>query len=187
MNTITELRQNISQCNRCSLCQNGRSLPFMKSVSRFMGIAEAPGREEIDVAPLVGPAGRKLWEIMKSFGFMRVDFGLINTVQCRPLKLGKNGISLTNGKPTDEQMVKCSVFINKMYEILNPEKIIIFGNYARKMYFDGLSSGVWNDNGKIGYLGSTPVVLAVHPANVIYRGAEGEAKLMEAIKIFKEI
>lgn len=165
----------------CSIRQNGLCCPSYPRPGKYLGIGEAPGQDEVGNAPFVGTAGKYLWKIMREFKLVRNDFALINTIQCRPIRRN------SNGKPTLEQMERCSVYVNKFIEIVKPKKIIIFGAYAKFGYFDGSMKGVIKANGRTRIINGVPSVLSVHPALCIYMREEGKELLRNAIKIFNQL
>jgi DNA polymerase len=55
-------------------------------------VLEAPGKQEVLCGtPVVGKAGKKLWDIAAKYQLYRDNFAIINTVNCRPIDGTKNG------------------------------------------------------------------------------------------------
>jgi len=177
------LDKQVQSCERCILYKNGRAKPYWTEKARFAILGEAPGRDEVvNNTPFIGKAGEKFWSAMESFGLYREDFLIINSVNCRPVKDGKNG------KPTDEQMDVCRMWFRKYLKVLKPSKILTLGSYA---YFTltGNRSIMKDINGVLDYNEEfgTQVVYSVHPAYVIYNPEEGQKMLCESIKCFKGV
>ncbi|MBV9959983.1 MAG: uracil-DNA glycosylase, partial [Acidobacteria bacterium] len=84
---LEELAEQIRVCIKCPLCESRtNAVPGDgKLSSKFMIIAEAPGREEDESGhPFVGAAGRYLDHVLEGTGLDRGDFFITNTVKCRP-------------------------------------------------------------------------------------------------------
>jgi uracil-DNA glycosylase len=176
------LDEQILSCTDCELCKNGRAKPFWSLQSEYLIIGEAPGEEEvINDTPFIGRAGRILWNIMNVYGLYREQFGIINSVNCRPVAGGKNG------KPAYEQTLKCNKWIRKYVHALNPKKILLLGSYAIKIMTNrdgGITANnameeIVHVNGKR-YI----TIKSVHPAYTIYSGSD--MLLRESISKFKE-
>jgi len=177
------LEKQISGCVKCSLYQWGRCLPYWTPFSQYLAIGEAPGKEEIDTEPFVGTAGKKLWEVAGQYGFRKEQFAIINSVQCRPVK------GNSNGKPTKIQCQKCKPWIRKFLRIVDPQKIIFLGNYA-KSFYDDTTAGIIRMNARDAFYYDElhdkdyPVIFSVHPSVCIYEGEKGEKLLSNSFKAF---
>lgn len=180
------LGDQISECKNCMLHEGGKSLPYWTPISCYIIIGEAPGKEEVDTEPFIGSAGKRLWESMSEFGYRKEQFAIINSVQCRPVKGGRNG------KPSKKQCQRCYPWIRKFIKIIEPEKILILGNYAMATMLGGEPKGITSVNGNekviYGYEpGNIPAVLSVHPAVCIYNGEDGKKDLLHAIENFSKV
>jgi len=189
---LTLLDEQIQQCKLCNLHTNGRAKPYWTNTSRYGIFLEAPGKEEvIQNTPVVGTAGKKLWQILHDAGFERNDFLIVNSVNCRPMVDNKNG------KPTLEEMKHCSDYVRKYIRIVKPTKMLIMGKYAiesfnRIMGGDILPTGsIVENNGKTVFLSifdiKVHLVVSVHPSYSIYQPESGMKALRHSIEIFKGI
>ena len=183
------LDEHIQRCKKCSrLRPNGIAIPYWNIESKYLGLAEAPGGEEVECkTPLVGDAGKKWEKEIKRLGFKRKDFVLINSVQCRPV-VGKR-----NGKPTFEEMINCKFWVNKYIEVSRPEKILAMGNYAVYSLFGTGNSlgGIMASSGKfIGNYGKIPVYACIHPASLLYHNQSSDSGVKflfrKSLRNFKE-
>lgn len=184
------LDEQILSCKRCSLHEQSvpggvRCKPYWTRNSEYVIVGEAPGREEVrDGTPFVGQAGSYLWDaIYRILGIHRDSFAIINSVNCRPTD------GFRNLKPTSEQQKMCYQWIRKFIKVVEPEKMLILGNYAMGTML-GRNTGIIRMNGVDGTLKEfdrLPYVISVHPAFCIYNRDEGPQKLEEAIKAFKEL
>ena len=177
----------MSECKLCpNVRRNGQCLPYWTPFSEYLIVGEAPGRDEVNAEPFVGVTGKKLWQIMAELGLRKEQFGIINTIQCRPMVGNKNG------KPYVDDIENCYPWIRKFIKILQPEKGILFGNYAKSLY-DGKYSGILYRNSYKAKIRidtdyeDLDVILSVHPSMMIYKGAEGVDLITKSIEEFKRL
>jgi DNA polymerase len=153
--------------------------------SRYVIVGEAPGKQEVvENTPFIGMAGEILWStINKITGLFRADFAIINSVNCRPTD------GMRNLKPERGDQYACKQWIRKFLKVIEPEKVLILGNYAMGTML-GKHSGIVvlnATNGNLKDYKNVPFVISVHPAYTIYNHDEGLQKLEEAIEKFKEV
>lgn len=132
--------------------------------ARLVLIGEAPGYEEEKQAePFVGPAGRKLDDILKAMGLPRDEVYLTNIVKNRPAMARQ---ATNNRKPTAAEMQAWMPFVKAEIEILAPACIIALGATAA----EGLLAtgqpvatlrGHWHD------FQGTPVRVTYHPSYLL--------------------
>jgi len=126
-------------------------------------------------------AGEILAEYMAKYGFRKEQFLIINSVNCRPVDGNKNG------KPTPREVSVCHSWVRKYLKVVQPEKVLILGNYAKGSMKHGYS-GILSNNGTVmssRVLYDTMEVLYVHPAYCIYNKEDGRKKIDYAINKFK--
>jgi DNA polymerase len=180
------LDEQILNCKRCGLHNGGRCKPYWTTRSRYAIVGEAPGSlEVVENTPFIGMAGQVLWgTINKITGLFRADFAIINSVNCRPTDGSKNL------KPDKGDQYACKQWIRKFLKVIEPEKVLILGNYAMGTML-GRHSGIVKYNATEGLLNSyfknVPFVISVHPAYTIYNKDDGLQKLEEAIEKFKDV
>ena len=173
----------ISECTECSLHTGGHVKPYWTPMSMHVAIGEAPGAMEVvNNEPFVGKAGEILGESMSKVGFRKEEFLFINSVNCRPTDGSKNS------KPSLLQVDICRKWMRKYIKVINPDKIIGFGNFARGS-LTGHYSGIVKYNGHIEriYPYNRRAVFSVHPAYCIYDQKNGVEKLDYAIERFKNL
>jgi len=158
------LSAGITRCKKCTrIRKNGIAVPFWSGSAKYISLAEAPGKDEVEQGtPLVGSAGQ-MWERMiKKYGFERADFILINATQCRPLNGSRNG------KPTREEVETCSFWVSQFIMASGLKHIVAFGNYAMQSLFDE-GIGIKSKCGSRRLYGhGIKVYPCVHPASLIY-------------------
>jgi DNA polymerase len=184
------LTDQIGQCKLCNLYFGGRCKPWFTKKSRFVIVGEAPGRQEVvENTPFIGMAGNWLWSTIKLVtGYDRQDFAVINSVNCRPT----DPDGRRNLKPQVEHMSQCKKWVRKFIKVMEPEKLLILGNYAMNSIL-GRPSGILKVNSSDGrfmndeFLKGLPYVVSVHPAYCIYNSEEGPGLLKESISKFQII
>lgn len=174
-------------CNRCRLRSNGMAKPLWNPFNRYAIIGEAPGYNEVKGGePFIGQAGEILTDNLADLGYKRSDFLIINSVNCRCIKDGTNA----NGKPTRSQLHACQDWLRKYLKVVNPEKILCLGNYA-KYYFTESYEGIMSQRGVFRQYKldddsrSYPVLFTVHPAFLIYQ-EERIKELREDLELFRK-
>lgn len=136
--------------------------------ARVMLIGEAPGyEEERKREPFVGPAGRKLDDILKAMGIPREDVYISNIVKFRPATQNQ---TTNNRKPTPEEMESCMPLIAREIAIIRPEVIVALGGTAAEGLLK-LQGTVGSMRGKWHALDSTPVRVTYHPSYLLQSGA----------------
>jgi uracil-DNA glycosylase family 4 len=180
------LDKQVSSCTSCGLHDNGTAIPYWTPYSRYAIIGEAPGANEVrQQTPFVGASGEILTSALEKYKFESKDFLIVNTVQCRPVR------GNTNGKPNEAQIKECQRHLRRYLKIVNPEKILCLGNYA-KYIFTGNYYGILKERGsfnehRIENDGTVfPVLFTIHPAYCIYNREDGTGLLERDIKLFKE-
>lgn len=180
---LLELLDNqIVECVACTLFHNGRCKPYWTPESKYAMVLEAPGKTEIEEnIPVIGTAGRHLWDMAEYFGYKREDFLIINSVNCRPVVGNKNG------KPTYFQTELCRVWVRKYLKVFKPEKMIIFGAYALFTLLN--KNGIMKESGSVEFDEEfdTPIAKSIHPAMIIYNKTRGKQMLYDGFQAFKEI
>lgn len=80
---LTLLDGQVQSCTQCNLHVGGRAKPYWTNRSMCGLFLEAPGKEEvIQNTPVVGAAGKKLWQELHNVGLEREDFLIVNSVNC---------------------------------------------------------------------------------------------------------
>jgi uracil-DNA glycosylase len=187
-NNIETLQNLIQKCERCGLYKNGRAMPFIdfKYYKDVVMVFEAPGGKEKDMnTPVVGMAGQKLWSIAQEYNMYRENFAIINSVNCRPIKVNEETKRISNGKPTYEELKACKPFVEAFIRLLNPKLIVAFGGYAIKSFlYEDIS--VKRIAGEIKQIEISKykynMLCNVHPASLHY-DAENMEKFRKAMKV----
>ena len=132
--------------------------------AKLMIIGESSGGEEEDKngRPFMGPAGKKLNELIEKVGIDRDECFIINVIGCKP----------TDDK-TPQQLIEwancCKDNFLSKTDGCNPEVIITLGNAARYVV-TGKEEGIQKEHGiqeKWGRFPNATIVSTVHPAAIL--------------------
>lgn len=124
VDTLDQLAQEITQCQRCELRMNATQpvCGHGEVGARYMIIGESPGREEDEAGvPFIGKAGRKLDKLLELADIDINDCFITNTIRCRPLQ---------NRDPKKNELSACREFLEREIAVVKPKTIISVGRYA---------------------------------------------------------
>ena len=141
--------------------------------ARLMLVGEAPGHEEERrQEPFVGPAGRKLNDILKAMGLSREEVYISNIVKFRPSTPRQ---TTNNRKPTPEEMASCLPFVMKEIEIVKPDCIVALGGTAAEglLKLEG-SVGSMRENWHA--VDGIPARVSYHPSYLLQSGSGNDVK-----------
>ncbi|MFD2257640.1 uracil-DNA glycosylase [Luteolibacter algae] len=141
--------------------------------ARIMLVGEAPGyNEEKETEPFVGPAGKKLNDILKAMGIKREDVYISNLVKFRPSMPRQ---TTNNRKPTPEEMAACLPLVMAEISVVKPEIIIALGGTAAEGLI-GLQGSVGSMRGKWHEVSGVPTRVTYHPSYLLQSGASNQIK-----------
>lgn len=181
------LDKEILKCTACGLHTNGRCKPFWTNEYQgYFICGEAPGKNEVETnEPFIGTAGNKLWECAGKFGIKKEQCFIINSANCRPVNGNKNG------KPTELQRDRCREWIRKYFKVLQPNKVLLLGNYAMHTFVNEWGIMQKYDENLLTnesvYGINVNIIRSVHPSMCIYQGDAGKNKLLKSLELYYEI
>jgi len=159
MNKEKELKRisgEIKRCKKCILWKTRKNAVPGEGPSdaRIIAIGQAPGaNEDMTGRPFIGRAGKLLTQLLESAGVDRNKIFITSPVKCFPPK---------NRKPTKEEISFCLPYLKRQIKAINPQKIILLGNIALKLFFPEKKMkdfrGKWITQDKIKYF------VSYHPA-----------------------
>jgi len=168
------LRAPVLACRACPLRKEASTpVPLEGGTLNVMIVCEAPGKvEDREGRPLVGPAGRLLFEQMEAAGLRREYFYLANAVRCWPSK---------SGRPSMKQVDECSKHLRAEMERVQPCLVLAAGNMARYA-FTGEKAGIMSHNAELAWSERYGcfVLFTIHPSAVL-RDKGNAPMLREAI------
>lgn len=185
---LDKIEENAKKCTKCELSKTRNNVVFGEGNKNadILIIGEAPGfNEDREGRPFVGKAGKFLDELFESAGIKRSDVYIANILKCRPPK---------NRNPTSEEIKKCTPYLDKQIELLNPTVICTLGNFSTKYILEkfGLEKeiqGISKLHGKVLRIntikGLIKIIPVYHPAVAVYN-ANMKDILTKDFKIVKE-
>jgi DNA polymerase len=145
--------------------------------TKLVIVGEAPGEKEDNSGiPFVGPAGKKLNEILQKVGIERNSVYICNVVKCRPPG---------NRNPADFEMKQCGRYLKAQISIIKPEAILTLGNIATG-FFLNIDGGITRLRGKMFRYEHIKIFPTFHPSYILIHPEE-EDKVYDDIKRLKEM
>ena len=93
---------------------------------RFALVGEAPGATEDETGrPFVGRSGALLDQLLDEAGLSRAEAAVLNIVKCRPPG---------NRTPKAPEVARCSGWLNRQLELLDPPAVMALGLSAAKWF-----------------------------------------------------
>ena len=162
---LDKIKNSVLKCKKCSLHKTKNCYVFGEGFinAKVMFIGEAPGKNEDDLGrPFVGRAGKIFDEMLGSINLNRDDVYISNILKCRPPR---------NRNPLSIEIKKCSEYIDKQIDIINPQIIVLLGRIAISYIFEKFELPFEKINmihGKIYSKNDLKIIPIYHPAAVIY-------------------
>ncbi len=129
--------------------------------ANIMLIGEAPGAEEDKAGkPFVGAAGILLNRMLNAIDLKREDIYITNIIPWRPPN---------NRTPTNDEILLCLPFVQKIIEIIKPKLILLLGATSAKAILNSNLSiaklrGEWHEYQSINYKEKVNCLVTYHPA-----------------------
>lgn len=159
--TLSEIREELGDCTRCSLCETRKSIVFGEGNprARLVFVGEGPGRDEdIQGRPFVGRAGQLLTKIIQAMKLERKDVYICNVVKCRPPG---------NRNPEPDEVASCEPFLAKQIESINPEIIVCLGSVATGLMLKLKNFKMGQLRGTFHQYGNSKLMITYHPAALL--------------------
>lgn len=156
----TELQQEVSVCQRCSLCETRTQTVFGSGNQRadWMLIGEAPGQnEDLEGQPFVGKAGQLLTEMIRALGLKREQVYIANVLKCRPPG---------NRDPKAEEVAACADYLHRQIELVEPKIILAIGRIAAQNLLK-TQEPLAKLRGVVHHLQNKPLIVIYHPAYLL--------------------
>ncbi|MEO0650972.1 MAG: uracil-DNA glycosylase, partial [Planctomycetota bacterium] len=159
---LDALEASVAACRACGLCETRNRTVFAdgRASARVMFVGEAPGADEDrQGVPFVGRAGQLLSDIItKGMGLRRPDEVYIaNVLKCRPLG---------NRDPEPEEKRRCTPFLRRQIELVDPQVIIPLGRHAAQ-HLLASDAPMGRLRGRVHRLDGRAVVPTYHPAYLL--------------------
>jgi uracil-DNA glycosylase len=160
------LRQTVSGCTACGLCESRRQTVFGvgHEQASVMIIGEAPGeQEDREGEPFVGRAGQLLDRMLSPIGLTRGEAEassqvfIANVLKCRPPG---------NRNPLPAEVAQCEPYLMRQIALVKPRIIIAMGRFAAQSLLK-TSEPIGRLRGRLHEVQGKPVVVTYHPAYLL--------------------
>jgi len=156
-----ELRQAVSECRACGLCERRTTTVFGVGDPQpdWLIVGEAPGeQEDLQGEPFVGQAGKLLDNMLRAIGLDRQrKVYIANVLKCRPPG---------NRNPEPAEVAQCEPFLRRQVELLRPRIIVAMGRFAVQSLL-GSTEPIGRLRGRVHQYQGVPVVVTYHPAYLL--------------------
>src|ERR1700751_243521 len=122
--TLLSVREDLGECTRCNLHKTRNKIVFGdgSAKAQLVFVGEGPGADkDAQGLPFVGRAGKLLTQMIEAMGLQRSDVYICNVVKCRPPG---------NRQPESDEVQKCSPFLFRQLDVLQPKVIVCLGATA---------------------------------------------------------
>lgn len=141
--------------------------------AEIMLIGEAPGyHEEKEQEPFVGPAGKKLDDILKAMGIRREQVYISTLVKFRPSMPRQ---TTNNRKPSPAEMAACLPLVMAEISIIQPKLILALGSTTAEGLL-GLEGSIDSMRGTWHDFSGIPARVTYHPSYLLQAGGSNQAK-----------
>ncbi len=164
-----KFKEGIKGCEKCKLHENRTQIVIGDGTKEadILFVGEAPGRQEDKKGrPFVGRAGNLLDKLLEGIGLDREKVYITNIVLCRPPN---------NRDPEEEEIEKCTNYLDKHIDLVDPEVIVPLGSFATSYILDkydldgGSISSIHGEVYSVSNLqGQFKIVPQYHPAAALY-------------------
>jgi len=167
-----ELKQAVPACTACGLHKSRTQTVFGVGDEKadWLLVGEAPGAEEDRLGdPFVGQAGKLLDNMLAAIGLdRRTNVYIANVLKCRPPG---------NRNPEPGEVAKCTPFLLKQIELIQPKLIVAMGRFAAQTLLASDAS-IASLRGRLHRYAGVPLVVTYHPAYLL-RNLPDKAKAWE--------
>ncbi len=172
MENLENIRQEILQCNACSLSQSRTNIVFGEGNpnAKIMLIGEAPGeKEDLAGRPFVGRSGQLLRKMLKDNGIdPENDVYITNILKCRPPQ---------NRDPLPQEQELCKDFLKRQIRTVHPKLLVCVGRISACKIIDK-NFKIMRQHGQLFKVGDYMATATLHPA-VILRNSSNLPIAME--------
>jgi len=179
-NSLKELEDFLSSCERCRLATERKNIVFGEGLpdARVVFVGEAPGmKEDLTGKPFVGQAGKLLTNIIKAMGLTREEVYICNIVKCRPPG---------NRDPEPDEIGMCLSFVKAQISLIKPEIVCTLGRIPAQGLVDK-DFKITRDRGQWHHLVGIPLMPTYHPGYLL-RYPQAKRHVWEDMqKIMKEL
>lgn len=179
--SLEDVRDEMGDCRRCSLCLLRTNLVFGEGNPRaeVVFVGEAPGGDEDRAGrPFVGRAGQLLTRIINAMGLKREDVYICNIVKCRPP--GNRG-------PEPAEIAACKPFLIGQLQAIAPRVICALGAFAARTLLNKEDVPITALRGRFHAYEGIKVMPTFHPAYLLRNPAAKKPVWEDIQMIMKEL
>jgi DNA polymerase len=176
---MKKVRDDLGDCVRCKLHRYRTNIVFGTGSlhAELMFVGEAPGADEDEQGiPFVGRAGQLLTRIIESIGLRRQDVYIANVIKCRPPQ---------NRNPEPDEVEKCSPFLFRQIDTVQPKIICALGKFAAQTLLD-TSIPITQLRGKFFDKFGVKVIPTFHPSYLL-RNPAAKREVWEDMKAIRRM
>ena len=173
--TLTDIRLELGDCQRCRLAQHRRNIVYGSGspTAKLVFVGEGPGFDEDRQAePFVGPAGQLLTKIIGAINLTRDQVYISNIVKCRPPD---------NRNPRPDEIQTCFPFLDRQLDAIQPLFICALGSIAAQTLLNTLEP-ISKLRGRFYDYRGIRLLPTYHPAYLL-RNAEKKREVWEDMKM----
>jgi len=156
-----ELKQAVPACTACGLHKTRAQtvLGVGDENADWLLVGEAPGAEEDRLGePFVGQAGKLLDNMLAAIDLQRGrNVYIANVLKCRPPG---------NRNPEPDEVAKCTPFLLKQIELIQPKLIVAMGRFAAQTLL-GTEATIASLRGRLHQYAGVPLIVTYHPAYLL--------------------
>ena len=173
--TLTDIRSDLGDCQRCRLSQHRQNIVFGcgSPTAKLVFVGEGPGFEEDQQAePFVGPAGQLLNKIIGAINLTRSQVYISNIVKCRPPQ---------NRNPRPDEIHTCFPFLDRQLDAIEPLFICALGSVAAQTLLNS-AEPISKLRGRFYDYRGVKLLPTYHPAYLL-RNSDKKRDVWEDMKI----
>jgi uracil-DNA glycosylase len=158
--TLLKVREDLGECTRCKLHKGRNKIVFGDGSAKagLVFVGEGPGADEdAQGLPFVGRAGKLLTQMIEAMGLLRSDVYICNVVKCRPPG---------NRQPEPDEVEKCSPFLFRQLDVLEPKVIVCLGATAAQTLL-GTNRSISHFRGQWLEFRGYKMIATYHPAYLL--------------------
>lgn len=172
---INSIIDDIGKCSQCDLCEKIHCHPTIGSREvKFMIVGDCPSWEEEGKGKfMTGKVGGIVQKALMSAG-LSVKNGYYTAL----VKAKKEGKFLTG-----EQVVKCSKFLEKEIQVINPAVVVALGSTTVKKFFPDMKMSEADGQAFYDPAKNMTVVCGINPAQILF----DEEKMTNLVATFNKV
>ncbi|MGD9209578.1 MAG: uracil-DNA glycosylase [Desulfobacteraceae bacterium] len=178
--TLSKIRKDLGQCQRCGLYQSRTHIVFGSGNSSadlvFVG-DHIEDEDDQKGKPFIGPAGQLLTRIIAAMKLNRDDVYLCNIVKCRPPN---------NRSPLKSEIDACSPFLARQISTISPKVICTMGRLATQVILNS-DQPFTRLRGRFHDLNRIKVMPTFHPAELLRHPEKKRETWADIQKIMREL